>query len=66
MDAAHHDRPMAAPGLTSYRYRGAYGWIMIGATDHEHALREAQRSTATPTVLEKLQIWSGDAYQPAQ
>lgn len=64
--AAHYDRPMAAPGLTSYRYQGTYGWIMIGATDHEDALREAKRSTGTPTVLEKLQIWSGNAYRQAQ
>jgi hypothetical protein len=31
---ATHDKPLAASGLTSYRLRGRYGWIMIGATDH--------------------------------
>lgn len=57
------DRPLAAPGLTSYRYRGAYGWIMIGAKDDAGALKEATRSThnATATV-DKLQRWDGSKY----
>ena len=25
------DRPLAAQGLTSYRYKGTYSWIMISA-----------------------------------
>ena len=37
-----HDRPLAAKGLVSYRYRGRYGWIMIGAKDNADALREAR------------------------
>lgn len=49
------DRPMAAPGLTSYRYRGAYGFVMIGALDHADALQEAQRSVPGPVVMERLQ-----------
>jgi hypothetical protein len=28
-----HNKPLAAAGLTSYRYKGRYGWIMIGARD---------------------------------
>jgi hypothetical protein len=62
------DRPCAAPGLTSYRYRGAYGWIMIGATDIGDALNEANRSLshgfATP---DRLEIWNAEtgAYEPA-
>jgi hypothetical protein len=27
------DKPCAMRGLTSYRYAGRYGWIMIGAVD---------------------------------
>lgn len=54
----------AAHGLISYRYRGAYGWIMIGATDHADAIKEAARSMrrATPT-LDNLQIWKGAKYE---
>ena len=40
-----HEKPLAAGKLTSYRLRGRFGWIMLGATDHEHAIREAARST---------------------
>jgi len=58
---AIHDRPMAAHGLTSYRLRGRYGWIMIGATDHADAMREAARSTQEPKP-ENLQVWGGTQY----
>lgn len=54
------DRPLAAPGLTSYRARGPYGWIMIGATNQADAMREARRSTDAPT---DLQIYDGDTYR---
>ena len=54
------DKPMAAPGLTSYRARGQFGWIMIGASDAAQALREAKRSTPSPT---DLQVWNGTAYE---
>src|SRR5207247_1820787 len=40
-----HDRPCAAEGLTSYRCRGAFGWIMIGAKDASGAISEARRSS---------------------
>lgn len=56
-----HERPCAAPGLTSYRARGTWGWIMIGATDDADAMREAMRSTHAPT---NLQRWDGSAYVP--
>ena len=58
------DTPCAIQGLISYRYRGAYGWIMIGATDHADALKEAARSMRhlTPT-LDNLQIWKGTQYE---
>lgn len=59
-----HDKPLAAHGLISYRYAGNYGWIMIGATDHADALKEAARSMRhdTPT-LDKLQVWTGVQYE---
>jgi hypothetical protein len=60
-----YDRPLAAPGLTSYRYRGRFGFIMIGAVDNSDALRQALRSTAGPLKLEKLEIWNGSNYEPA-
>lgn len=58
-----HNKPLAVPGLSSYRYKGPYGWIMIGARDDEDALREAGRSTAAP-VPENLQAWNGSEYVP--
>jgi hypothetical protein len=53
------DRPCAAAGLTSYRARSPFGWIMIGARDDADAMREARRSTANPT---DLQVWDGQRY----
>jgi len=55
------ERPLAAKGLTSYRAKGRYGWIMIGAKDHADAMNEARRSTDKPT---DLQVWNGDKYVP--
>lgn len=55
------DRPMAAKGLTSYRAQGPFGWIMIGASGHADARREARRSTEHPS---NLQIWDGERYVP--
>jgi hypothetical protein len=57
------DKPLAAEGLISYRLRGRYGWIMIGALDHADAMREAARSTPDPKP-ENLQIWNGTQYVP--
>lgn len=72
MQAAWADRwngcntPCAAPGLVSYRYRGAYGWVMIGATDHADALSEAARSTSDhKSTPDKLEVWDGAQYVPA-
>lgn len=58
------NRPCAAEGLLSFRYRGKYGYIMIGAKDVDDALNEAARSngTAHPWYLE---IWNGTAYVKA-
>lgn len=58
------NRPCAAHGLTSYRYRGNYGWVMIGARDTLDALREAGRSVTHGAIqLCRLEIWNGSAYQ---
>ena len=62
----HTNRPLAAPGLTSYRYAGRYGWIMIGAHDDQDALRQAQRSTDDQVTPDRLQRWTGSEYQPTE
>ena len=57
------DKPMAAPGLTSYRCKSQYvGWIMIGARSHEEALSEARRSDETRERCH-IQVWNGSAYE---
>ena len=58
-----YDKQYAAHGLTAYRYKGRYGWIMIGATDDANALSEAQRSTSDKVIAENLQIWNKTQYQ---
>lgn len=62
MSGRHYNRPCAAAGLTSYRYRGRYGWIMIGAKDDADAMREAKRSTSDPILYERLERWTGQGY----
>ena len=60
------DKPCAAHGLTSYRYRGMWGWVMIGAKDHDDALSEARRSVNRAHVvsIDRLQVWDGKEYVP--
>jgi hypothetical protein len=58
------NKPMAAHGLTSYRYKGRYGWIMIGARDTKDALSEANRSTVN-VVIDNLEVWNGEKYESA-
>lgn len=60
-----HEWPLAAHPLTSYRLRGPYGWIMIGARDHADAMLEAARSTRDPK-RENLEVWDGTRYVPAK
>jgi hypothetical protein len=61
-----HDRPCAAPGYVSYRYRGPFGWIMIGARDNLEALKEASRSLDYGFVdPSRMEIWNGEKYIPA-
>lgn len=57
--------PLAAKGLISYRYKGRFGWIMIGAKDDNDALNEAKRSISDKTHKidnVNLQIWDGMQY----
>jgi hypothetical protein len=56
---------MAAVGLTSYRYKGRYGWVMIGARDDAEALREAARSVGGGIDRANLDVWDGSKYVPA-
>lgn len=55
------DKPLAVNGLTSYRCRGRYGWIMIGATDDADAWREALRSSPEADQS-TLEVWNGAHY----
>jgi hypothetical protein len=57
------NKPMAAQGLISYRYKGRYGFIMIGARDDKDALNEAKRSTRDAVSLENLEVWNGKKYE---
>lgn len=57
------DKPMAAKGLISYRYKDGLGYIMIGASDNADALSEAQRSTSEKVVITNLEKWDGEKYQ---
>ena len=57
------NKPLAMPGFISYRYKGPYGWIMIGAHDTEGALREVARSTDAKIEPANLQIWEYEKKQ---
>ena len=59
-------KPLADHGLISYRYRGRYGWIMIGAKDDTDAQNEARRSTDDAVTADKLEIWNGTNYVPVR
>ncbi len=55
------DKPMAAEGLTSYRYPGRYGWVMVGAKDHLDAMCQANRSLSSEEANpELLDVWDAD------
>lgn len=58
----HHDKPMAANGLISYRYKGRYSWIMIGASTDTDALSQAQLSTSDKVTSGRLERWNGQHY----
>ena len=59
-------KPLAAPGLTSYRYKvpRKFDYIMIGAKDIGDALKEAQRSLTSGIAQSRyLEIWDGTQYR---
>ena len=56
-----YNKPMAAEGLVSYRLKSTFGYIMIGAIDHDDAMREAARGTPNPK-RENLEVWNGSEY----
>jgi hypothetical protein len=58
-----HDRPYAAKGFTSYRCKTPYGYVMIGAKDHDDAMRESQRSSGH-CKRKDLEVWDGSRYAP--
>lgn len=60
------NRPLAAPPWDAYRYRGRYGFVMIGARDPAEALTEARRSTDGPVTLDRLEKWDGTQYTEAR
>lgn len=67
MDYAQYicDRPLAAAPLKSYRYKDAYGWIMIGAKNDADALAQAARSFSdkrTTADADNLERWNGSCY----
>jgi hypothetical protein len=55
--------PCAAKGYISYRCRGTYEWIMIGAKDPKHAFSEALRTCKT-AKRGNLEVWDGNKYVP--
>jgi len=55
------NRPLADAGLISYRCKGSFGWIMIGAKDNDDAMCEALRSSKH-AKREGLQMWNGKEY----
>lgn len=59
------NRPLAASGFQSYRCKGAFGWIMIGATDDDDAMVQARRSSAH-AKREDLQKWVNGGYVPVE
>ena len=55
------DTPHAAPGLDSYRVKGRFGWVLIGANRAADALREGRRSSDAIRP-ETLEVWAGDRF----
>lgn len=54
--------PMASNGLITYRYRGRYGFIYIGASADTAALSEAQRSTDDKVTPDRLERYNGQRF----
>lgn len=54
-------KPLAAPGYTSYRCKQPFGWVMIGATNDDDAMKQAKQSAPNANIKD-LQAWDGKAY----
>ena len=52
-----YNKPLAEAGLDSYRCKGQYGWVMIGARSIDEAMSEAKRSSNT-AMHNKLEKWN--------
>lgn len=63
MDTPISERPCALPGRDSYRAKGPFGWVMMGARNASQARRMASSAGADPSTLE---LWEGDHYAPAK
>ncbi len=60
------NKPLAVRNLTSYRYKGPYGWIMIRAKDANDALKQANLSLVSGQAeIRHLEVWDGGGYVPA-
>lgn len=62
MDAPPSDKPLADAGLTSYRYNGPMGPVMIGAKNDAEALKQASSSITDlrhEVDRANLQVWDG-------
>lgn len=53
---------MASNGLMTYRYRGRYGFIYIGASTDTEAMTEAQRSNDDKVTPDKLERYNGQYF----
>lgn len=56
----------AIAGLNTYRYKGRYGFIYIGATSTAQARNEAARSTRDPISLDRLEVLNNDIWEAAK
>ena len=58
----------AAKGFSTYRYKGPYGAITIGANSTGEALREAARSLSSGEKpdIGLLEFWTGEQWERAQ
>lgn len=58
------DTVLASKPYVSYRYHnGAYGYIAIGAFDHQGALKEAERSLSGGKAnIENLEVWDSKKF----
>ena len=61
MKTSLYDKPLASNPFDSYRYRGRYGYIAIGALSILEAISEAKRSTDNVDIR-NLEKWNGSEW----